>query len=152
MFISYWLIRYLWMWCHLPITICCVCNVATLSCWIIFDGAEFEGILPKGPYLPCISMAGRALLAEYHRIILLFAYHSAILNLCRFLWLMLEEERNVSITYDKYHDSWWHLQCKEPWHHQLIVLTKFADNNLDPENKNLVMLTWTIKVFHHSFR
>ena len=26
-----------------------------------------EGILPKGPYLPCISMAGRALLAGYHR-------------------------------------------------------------------------------------
>ena len=26
-----------------------------------------EGILPKGPYLPCVSMAGRALMAEYHR-------------------------------------------------------------------------------------
>ena len=26
-----------------------------------------KGILPKGPYLPCISMAGRALLAGYHR-------------------------------------------------------------------------------------
>ena len=29
----------------------------------------FEGILPKGPYLPCISMAGRALLAGYHHCI-----------------------------------------------------------------------------------
>ena len=29
---------------------------------------EFEGILPKGPYLPCVSMAGGALLAGYHRI------------------------------------------------------------------------------------
>ena len=28
----------------------------------------FEGILPKGPYLPCVSMAGRALLAGYHRV------------------------------------------------------------------------------------
>ena len=28
----------------------------------------FDGILPKGPYLPCVSMAGRALLAGYHRI------------------------------------------------------------------------------------
>ena len=28
---------------------------------------HFEGILPKGPYLPCVSMAGRALLAGYHR-------------------------------------------------------------------------------------
>ena len=25
-----------------------------------------EGILPKGPYLPCVSMASRALLAGYH--------------------------------------------------------------------------------------
>ena len=25
-----------------------------------------EGILPKGPYLPWVSMAGRALLAGYH--------------------------------------------------------------------------------------
>ena len=28
----------------------------------------YDGILPKGPYLPCVSMAGRALLAGYHRI------------------------------------------------------------------------------------
>ena len=26
-----------------------------------------EGILPRGPYRPCVSMAGRALLAGYHR-------------------------------------------------------------------------------------
>ena len=31
---------------------------------------EFEGILPKGPYLPCVSMAGRALLVGYHRILI----------------------------------------------------------------------------------
>ena len=30
---------------------------------------HFEGILPKGPYLPCVSMAGRALLAGYPRFI-----------------------------------------------------------------------------------
>ena len=29
--------------------------------------ADIKGILPKGPYLPCVSMAGRALLAGYHR-------------------------------------------------------------------------------------
>ena len=28
---------------------------------------HIDGILPKGPYLPCVSMAGRALLAGYHR-------------------------------------------------------------------------------------
>ena len=30
---------------------------------------HFEGILPKGPYLPCVSMAGRALLAGYPRFV-----------------------------------------------------------------------------------
>ena len=34
--------------------------------------AYFEGILPKGPYLPCVSMAGRALLAGYHQIYIFF--------------------------------------------------------------------------------
>ena len=28
---------------------------------------HMEGILPKGPYLPCVSMADRALLAGYHQ-------------------------------------------------------------------------------------
>ena len=28
---------------------------------------HLEGILPKGPYLPCVSMACRALLVGYHR-------------------------------------------------------------------------------------
>ena len=27
---------------------------------------DIDGILPKGPYLPCVSMAGRAFLAGYH--------------------------------------------------------------------------------------
>ena len=31
---------------------------------------HIKGILPKGPYRPCVSMAGRALLAGYHRIML----------------------------------------------------------------------------------
>ena len=30
-----------------------------------FCNTHFEGILPKGPYLPCLSMADRALLAGY---------------------------------------------------------------------------------------
>ena len=33
---------------------------------------HIKGILQKGPYLPCISMAGRALLAGYHRCINIF--------------------------------------------------------------------------------
>ena len=34
-----------------------------MSLYLIY----FKSILPKGPNLPCISMAGRALLAGYHR-------------------------------------------------------------------------------------
>ena len=33
--------------------------------WPVFHQQNKEGILPKGPYLPCVSMAGRALLARY---------------------------------------------------------------------------------------
>ena len=36
--------------------------------WItMYPSLNVEGILPKGPYPPCVSMAGRALLAGYHR-------------------------------------------------------------------------------------
>ena len=38
---------------------------------------HIEGILPKGPYLPCVSVAGRALLAGYPRII---GSHCSITN------------------------------------------------------------------------
>ena len=34
---------------------------------LITDNPYIKGILPKRPYLPCVSMAGRALLAGYHR-------------------------------------------------------------------------------------
>ena len=34
---------------------------------IYSNRTHFEGILPKGPYLPCVSMVGRTLLAGYHR-------------------------------------------------------------------------------------
>ena len=37
-----------------------MCNISDVHC---------EGILPKKPYLPCISMAGRALLAGYPRLV-----------------------------------------------------------------------------------
>ena len=33
----------------------------------LYSYSHIEGILPKGPYLPCVSMAGRALLAGYPR-------------------------------------------------------------------------------------
>ena len=39
------------------------------SMWqqILMCEGNINGILPKGPYLPCVSIAGRALLAGYHR-------------------------------------------------------------------------------------
>ena len=42
-----------------------------LSVYICFDNDYWyiEGILPKGPYLPCVSMAGRSLLAGWPRYI-----------------------------------------------------------------------------------
>ena len=43
----------------------------TLDTWYIFL-PHIESILPKGSYPPCVSMAGRALLAGYHR------YRSAV--------------------------------------------------------------------------
>ena len=46
------------LWSLLPIFLCQNQKPST----------HCEGILPKGPYLPCVSMAGRALLAGYHRL------------------------------------------------------------------------------------
>ena len=50
-------------------------STITSLCWFklgpVFWGPYYtpyiDGILPKGPYLPCVSMAGWALLAGYHR-------------------------------------------------------------------------------------
>ena len=46
--------------------------------------SQFDGILPKGPYLPCVSMAGRALLAGYHRIIFCAIYRAVCFQLIDF--------------------------------------------------------------------
>ena len=35
---------------------------------------DIEGILPKGPFLPCVRTAGRALLAGYHRHVQLVSF------------------------------------------------------------------------------
>ena len=44
--------------------IACLCQSIEIN-----NNKHIEGILPKGPYLPCVSMAGRALLAGYPRYI-----------------------------------------------------------------------------------
>ena len=43
------------------------CMPGSSSWWPLQYHAYIKGILPKGPYLPCVSMAGRALWAGYHR-------------------------------------------------------------------------------------
>ena len=55
-FLLVWLIYYLRRHSSVIITIVCL------------EPLYYEGILPKGPYLPCVSMAGRALLAGYPRL------------------------------------------------------------------------------------
>ena len=55
--------------------------------------ALIKGILPKGPYLPCVSMAGRALLAGY-------PWHMghSLGHLCTYRWLIvINNSRYVSV-------------------------------------------------------
>ena len=59
---------------------------------------QFEGILPKGPYLPCVSMAGRALLAGYPRIIhVICRFMQKVSHCCRWInlhiWLSKRPEQ-----------------------------------------------------------
>ena len=58
---------------------------------------QFEGILPKGPYLPCVSMAGKALLAGYPQIVLVIEQNKVI----SFSWknvLILSETNTDSLN------------------------------------------------------
>ena len=45
----------------------CILAQIPLNFFTPKDPIDYEGILPKGPYRPCVSMAGRALLAGYPR-------------------------------------------------------------------------------------
>ena len=44
-----------------------ILSISSIILSISWTLLHFEGILPKAPYLPCVSMAGRALLAGYPR-------------------------------------------------------------------------------------
>ena len=53
------------------------------------ETADIEGILPKGPYPPCLRMADKALLAGYPRSDVLKIYAESQWSqetLCRALW------------------------------------------------------------------
>ena len=58
-------ICYAWRLSYSIITLCII-----LLYLLLLINTHLKGILPKRPYLPCVSMAGRALLAGYHRSIL----------------------------------------------------------------------------------
>ena len=78
-----------WTWCRLSwwitteafnSTVCWLEFDTTHCSWLQYAAVHIEGILPKGPYLPCVSMAGRAFLAGYHRYVMwsekVLAFHS----------------------------------------------------------------------------
>ena len=46
--------------------------MAVAETWVSADNVD--GILPKGPYPPCLRMADRALLAGYPRMLCVFIY------------------------------------------------------------------------------
>ena len=52
--------------------------------------SNIEGILPKGPYLPCVSMAGRALSAGYPRY---DVYHDAIMKTFSHYWHFVASQK-----------------------------------------------------------
>ena len=57
---------------------------------------HIEGILPKGPYLSCVSMAGRALLAGYHRYDSVFCTTTSFDNR---LYLLISATLKNSVMY-----------------------------------------------------
>ena len=66
---SWWIEAMTFMWHHCNNS-CVYIYYILMSFvhWYCVQHLYIEGILPKGPYLPCVSMAGRALLAGYHHI------------------------------------------------------------------------------------
>ena len=72
------------------LAICVFCEIScpaqtfstgTLPYILVHYFIQFECILPKGPYLPCVSMAGRVLLAGYRRFIMATRYESGLVLL-----------------------------------------------------------------------
>ena len=86
--------------------------------------ADIDGILPKGPYLPCVSMAGRALLAgypwyadEWFNKISLTEHISIVtaflLNIFQWVFIsgLVSFSLNMAITLHKWQAiirQWWH--------------------------------------------
>ena len=68
---------------------------------------HIEGILPKGPYLPCVSMAGRALLAGYPRHV--WPKHYVYI---RYVMVLCEDLESMRW-------NWTLHKCQSTWRHYL---------------------------------
>ena len=85
------------------------------------------GILQKGPYLPCVSMAGRALLAGYHRYVreihqspVVSLTKGQLCGLWRFLWCQPKHTVEQTIKLSVIRDAMMLI-----WHHCYVALSKW---------------------------
>ena len=99
-------------------------HIMTSSC------LQIEGILPKEPYLPCISMAGRALLAGYHRDDCLNSAHNL-------MWIHRARTPNYISTL-MLHSCWAHNWNTVKLHFALISVSLIqADHNFTQLSQQL---------------
>ena len=135
------------------------CSIHQLQLYIYHITPYKEGILPKGPYLPCVSMAGRALLAGYHRINLghiswmsihkcFFPFESFIL-LC-FKKILLDENLLEAILLNVI-EKWFNLgfYC-ESYGKQLILYMPITDS-IELRNLDLWVFPSWMKHFYNSW-
>ena len=61
-----------------------------VTCWVTFTRTYIDGILPKGPYPPCLRMADRTLLAGYHRYLMIMQTGQ------QWQWLIITETGRLS--------------------------------------------------------
>ena len=94
-----------------PVTQFLTCII--LAPWSVVH-EHIEGILPKGPYLPCVSMAGRALLAGYPQYTRLINELHLIDPALSFKMATIDLQRsrdNLSVKYIKGLALGWQLVC-----------------------------------------
>ena len=106
-----------------------------MSMWLKVILSYMEGILPKGPYLPCISMAGRALLAVYHRYIKLLQLEQLLPRDYPYHWVILDpksKEDKVKVTNLKNSPKFQILKWALRATHPPMLLDKMCKYEMDP--------------------
>ena len=100
-------------------------NIQSSPCGI----THFEGNPPEGLYLPRVSMAGRALLAGYHRFVIVysmvftFAFCTSIVLGVIICWLYYPNGWQTI--------TWWSLQCPQIYRSRIFPLFAYLYNE-DP--------------------